>query len=439
MMPAAVRRLRGIMKIRILLVLALFVACCGIVATAVAADTAAPARTAIKAGRLIDVRTGTVAKNRFILIDGDRIIGIAAAPPDGIPVIDLSDKTVLPGLVDVHAHLLLNWKDQSSAAVLRMSSAEGALWGEHNLHTFLSLGFTTLRDACEDDKGYGQIALKDAIQSGLVKGPRLVTAGRCMSVTGGHGDVDSLAPDQSLPRRENIADNVEQIGPAVRRDIKYGADWIKLMATGGVADPLSDFNVQELSVAQMSAAVEIAHRAHKKVMAHAEGTAGIVAAAQAGVDSIEHGTMLDEEGAALMERKGIWLVPTLHTFQHGVEVTNNQDPVSIEKGKAILKYQQPAFALALKHHLKIAYGDDDDPEVAQGEFGALVRGGMSPLAALQAATIRGAELLGLSADVGTIEPGKFADVIAVDGDPLADIHAMEHVVFVMKSGEVYKP
>ena len=426
------------MKIRlgsllILLTLSLF--------TAVAdADVPAPHRVAVKAGHLVDVRTGKVSDDQYILVEGERIVSIGATAPAGVPVIDLSGKTVLPGLVDVHVHLLLNWKDSSAAATLRMSSAQGALWGVHNLQTYLSEGFTTLRDAGEDDMGYGQIALKNSVTSGLIVGPRLVTAGHFLSVNGGHGDSDFLAPDQAMPRRENIVDNVEEMGPAVRRDIKYGADWIKLMATGGVVDPLSDFHVQELSEEQMAAAVEIAHRAHRKVMAHAEGTAGIIAAAQAGVDSIEHGTMMDEEGAKLMEQKGIWLVPTLYTFQYGdaQAVADHYDPEAIAKGKEILKYQQPAFTLALKHHLKIAYGDDDDPEVAQGEFGALVRGGLTNLQALQAATMNGATLLGLQDDVGTLEPGKYADIVAVDGDPLKDIAAMTHVVFVMKGGAVYK-
>jgi imidazolonepropionase-like amidohydrolase len=268
----------------------------------------------------------------------------------------------------------------------------------------------------------------------------MVSAGQCLSVTGGHGDADFLAPDQAMPARPNIADSVDGVSRAVRRDIKYGADWIKLMATGGVLDLTSDFNVQEFSEEQMARAVEVAHRARKHVMAHAEGTEGIKAAVRAGVDSIEHGTMLDEEGAALMESRGTWLVPTLSTFQRGVEMGTNfgQDPISLAKGREILKYQQPAFALALKHHLKIAFGLDDDPDFLPKEFEALVRGGMKPLEAVRAATTGGAELLGLSDQIGTVEPGKFADIVAVAGDPLADIRAMSQVVFVMKGGEVVK-
>jgi imidazolonepropionase-like amidohydrolase len=404
------------------------------------AQTPAPARVAIRAGRLINVRTGAVANNRYILIEGDKIVSVSDAAPAGVPVIDLSNQTVLPGLIDCHAHLLLNWKDLSAAGTLRMSSPQGALWGAHNLQTWLQHGFTALRDACENDQFYGQLALRDSVSSGLVKGPRMVSAGQCLSVTGGHGDADFLAPDQAMPTRPNIADSVDDISRAVRRDIKYGADWIKLMATGGVVDLTSDFNVQELSEEQMARAVEVAHRARKHVMAHAEGTEGIKAAVRAGVDSIEHGTMLDEEGAALMQRRGTWLVPTLYTFQRGVEIGTNfgQDPIALAKGKEILKYQQPAFALALKHHLKIAFGLDDDPDYLPQEFEALVRGGMKPIEALQAATTGGAELLGLSDRLGAVEPGKLADIVAVSGDPLADIKAMSRVVFVMKGGEVVK-
>ncbi|HMK31599.1 MAG TPA: amidohydrolase family protein, partial [Terriglobales bacterium] len=308
------------------------------------------------------------------------------------------------------------------------------------LQVWMAHGFTALRDAGESDMGYGQLALRDAINRGLIRGPRIVSAGNFISLTGGHGDVDVLASDQQLGRRPNIADSTAEVGPAVRRDLKFGADWIKLMATGGVMDPHSDFNVQELSEEQMARAVEIAHRAHKKVMAHAEGTEGIKAAVRAGVDSIEHGTMLDEEGARLMEQKGTWLVPTLQTFQRGAELGTSlgQDPIMAQKGKQILKYQQEAFALALKHNLKIAYGVDDDADFVSKEFTALVNAGMKPLQAIQAATIRASEMLGMADQTGTLEAGKYADIVAVSGDPLETISAIENVVFVMKGGEVIK-
>ena len=396
---------------------------------------------AILAGRLLDVRTGHVTTNAYIIVEKDRIAGIASAAPPGMKIIDLSKYAVLPGLIDSHAHLLGNPKDQSSTSGLRMSSAQAAIWGVRNVKIWLDHGFTALRDAGESDIGYGQLALRNSIERGLIVGPRIVSAGNFVSLTGGHGDADVLAPDKSLPRPVNIADTVDQVSMAVRRDIKFGADWIKLMATGGVMDPISDYTVQELSQEQMARAVEVAHRAGTKVMAHAEGSEGIKAAARAGVDSIEHGTVLDEEGAKLMEQHGTWLVPTLFCFQHDMEtgLSQGRDPASFAKGVAILKEQGPAFKRALDHHLKIAYGLDDDPDFVSKEFGALVRGGMTPIEALKAATINGAELLGRTKDMGTIEPGKYADIIAVDGDPLSDIAVMEKVTFVMKGGEVYKP
>ncbi|PYL49217.1 MAG: hypothetical protein DMF40_02690 [Verrucomicrobia bacterium] len=279
------------------------------------------------------------------------------------------------------------------------------------------------------------------INAGWIDGPRMQSSGNFISLNGGHGDSGGfIAPDQELPRRPNIADTVDDVARAARRDIKYGADWIKLMGTGGVLDLTSDFKVQELSEEQMAKAVEIAHRAGKRVMVHAEGTEGIKAAVRAGVDSIEHGTMLDDEGAALMAKKGTWLVPTLYTFQHGVELgtSHGQDPISLAKVKEIVAHQEPAFTRALKAHLKIAVGIDDEPQYLPKELEALVRGGMTPLEALQAATIRGAELLNWSDRIGTIEAGKFADIIAIDGDPTKDINAIEKVIFVMKDGAVFK-
>ena len=397
---------------------------------------------AILAGRLIDVRTGDIHNRAYILIAGDRVQSIAEAAPAGIPVIDLSAYTVLPGLIDAHGHILSNPTSQNFATHLRTSIPQATVWGVYNLRLWLDHGFTSVRDACEGPADYPQFALRDSVKRGLILGPRITAAGSCISVTGGHGDGSPLPADLDLPRRPNVADTVDDVDHVVRRDIKYGADWIKLMATGGVMDPISDFHVQELSEAQMAEAVIVAHRAGKKVMAHAEGSEGIKAAVRAGVDSIEHGTMLDEEGARLMEEHHTWLVPTLYCFQHDMEtgLSKGRDPDSFAKGQEIMAAQGPAFKRALDHHIRIVYGVDDadvDESVSK-EFGALVRGGLSTLGALQAATINAATMLGKDKDVGTLEPGRYADIIAVKGDPLSDITVMEHVDFVMQGGQIIK-
>ena len=401
-----------------------------------------PVSQAILAGKLLDVRTGTARPHAYILIAGDRIQSIADSAPSGIPVTDLSAFTVVPGLIDAHAHTLSNPTTQNVAAHLRTSIPQATLWGAYNLRLWLDHGFTSLRDACEGPTDYPQFALRDSVKRGIILGPRITAAGSCVSLTGGHGDGAPFSPDIQLPRGPNVADTVDDIAHVVRRDIKYGADWIKLMATGGVMDPISDYHVQELSEQQMAAAVEIAHRAGKKVMAHAEGAAGIKAAVRAGVDSIEQGTMLDEEGATLMEQHHTWLVPTLYCFQHDMEtgLSKGRDPDSYAKGVEIMAAQGPAFKLALAHHIRIAYGVDDadvDESVSK-EFGALVRGGMTPLGALQAATINAATMLEKDKEVGSLEPGRYADVVAIQGDPLSDITVMEHVAFVMQGGKIIK-
>jgi imidazolonepropionase-like amidohydrolase len=396
----------------------------------------------VLAGKLIDVRTGNVRTHAYILIAGDRVQSIADSAPAGVQVTDLTAYTVVPGLIDAHAHILSNPTSQSIAEELKTSVPQSTLWGVYNLRLWLDHGFTSLRDACEGPPDYPQFALRESVKRGIILGPRITSAGSCVSLTGGHGDGAPFSPDINLPRGTNVADSVEDIQHVVRRDIKYGADWIKLMATGGVMDPISDFHVQELSEAQMAAAVEMAHRAGKKVMAHAEGAVGIKAAVRAGVDSIEHGTMLDEEGAELMEQHHTWLVPTLYCFQHDMEtgLSKGRDPDSFKKGQEILSAQGPAFKLALQHHIRIVYGVDDDDvdESVSKEFGALVRGGLSTLGALQAATINAATMLGKDQDVGTIEPGRYADIVAVKGDPLSDITVMEHVDFVMQGGRILK-
>ena len=402
----------------------------------------------IHAGKLVDVRTGHVTENAYITVVGERIAAVSMSAPagskaDNDEIIDMTHYTIVPGLIDAHGHILSDPTTQSSASYLLTSAPQATVRGVANLQLWLKHGFTVVRDACEAYPSYPQFALREGVEKKLITGPRIIAAGSCVSLTGGHGDSDRLSPDKPSLKQPNQVDTVDDVSRIVRRDIKFGADWIKLMATGGVMDPISDYLVQELSDAQMTRAVEDAHRAGHKVMAHAEGTIGIKAAIRAGVDSIEHGTMLDDEGAKMMAERGTWLVPTLYCFQHDLQtgLSKGREPSSMAKGIAIVKEQGPAFQRALKYHVKIAYGVDDDDvdESVSKEFGALVRGGMTPLEALQAATINGAELLSLDKDLGTIEPGKFADLVAVPSNPLDDITVMEHVVWVMKSGTVVKP
>src|SRR2546423_4359279 len=409
------------------------------IAVAVGALAAPPQAIALHARRLLDVRNGNVAE-AYIVVRGERIEAVSSSAPADARVIELGNATVMPGLIDCHVHLLLDWTDFSATGNLRLSAPQKTLLGLKNAQEYLSRGFTTLRDAGETDPAYGQVALRDAYAKGMFVGPRLFVAGIPISVTGGHADLNPLGPDVPMQPLSNIADTVDEAHRAVRHDVRNGVDWIKVMATGGVADVLSDYNVQELSDEQLHAIVEDAHRAGRKVMAHAEGLPGIRAAVRAGIDTIEHGSVLDDETAKIMAERGTWLVPTIDTFYRGVELglTQGQEPQMLEKGKATLKSTPAAVAAAQRNHVKIAFGDDDEPKFVADEFKQMVKLGMAPLAAIQAATINAAALLGASDRIGTIEPGRYADIVAVDGDPLKDIGAMGRVVFVMKGGSIAK-
>jgi imidazolonepropionase-like amidohydrolase len=406
---------------------------------------AAPTEIAIHAGKVLDVRTGNSLTDQIIWIEGDRIKAIGSAAnisakiPAGAKVIDLSKYTVLPGLIDCHTHLTMTPYDSGLAGV-RLSYPRQALTGARNARVTLEAGFTTVRNV--GASGYSDIALRDAINAGDVPGPRMLVSGPALSITGGHGDTNFLAPQYNWSD-DGVADGVEGVQKKVRENIKYGADVIKFMATGGVLSEGDNPALAQYSPEEMKAIVDTAHSLGRKVAAHAHGAGGIKLAVLAGVDSIEHGSYISDEDIALMKERGTYLVPTVYLEDWLMENVNTLGltPNMIEKAKLVLPIAQAHLSHAFKSGVKIALGTDAAvyPHGLNGhEFGKMVEMGLPPLQAIQAGTVNAADLLGWSDRVGTLEPGKFADIVAVEGDPLANVHVLENVSFVMKGGEVVK-
>lgn len=404
-----------------------------------------PASVAIRAGKVLDVRTGNYATDQIIWIEGDRIkaIGnaseISAKLPAATKIVDLSNSTVLPGLIDCHTHLTSTPYD-SGPAGLHLSYPRQALTGARNARVTLEAGFTTVRNV--GAAGYSDIALRDAIKAGDVPGPRMLVSGPPLSITGGHGDQNFLAP-QFAWSDDGVADGVDAVEKKVRENIKYGADVIKFMATGGVLSEGDNPALAQYSPEEMKAIVDTAHGLGRKVAAHAHGAIGIKYAVLAGVDSIEHGSYINDEDIQLMKEHGTYLVPTVYLEDWLMENVQalGLTPNMIEKAKLVLPIAQQNLSHAFKSGVKVALGTDAAvyPHGLNGhEFGKMVQMGLSPLQAIQAGTVNAADLLGWSDRVGTLEPGKYADIVAIQGDPLADIHLLENVQFVMKGGEVIK-
>jgi len=410
---------------------------------AISAST--PVEIAIRAGKVLDVRTGKYAADQIIWIEGDRIKAVGSAIdmsskiPQGAKTIDLSNYTVLPGLIDCHTHLTMTPRD-SGPFGLHASYPRQALTGARNARVTLEAGFTTVRNV--GASGYSDIALRDAINAGDVPGPRMLASGPPLSITGGHGDENFLGPQFDWSS-DGVADGVEGVQKKVREDIKYGADVIKFMATGGVLSEGDNPALAQYSPEEMKAIVDTAHSLGRKVAAHAHGATGIKLAVLAGVDSIEHGSYINDEDIALMKERGTYLVPTVYLEDWLIENVNalGLTPNMIEKAKKLLPIAQQNLAHAFKSGVKVALGTDAAvyPHGLNGhEFGKMVDMGLPPLAAIQAGTVNAADLLGWSDRVGTLEPGKFADIVAVEGDPVANVHLLENVSFVMKGGEVIK-
>ncbi|MGA7622373.1 MAG: amidohydrolase family protein [Candidatus Acidiferrales bacterium] len=404
-----------------------------------------PVDVAIHAGKVLDVRTGKYVSDQIIWVEGDRIKEIGKASeissrlPAGAKAIDLSNATVLPGMIDCHTHLTMTPYD-SGPAGLRKSYPRQALVGARNARVTLEAGFTTVRNVGAN--GYSDIALRDAINAGDVPGPRMLASGPALSITGGHGDNNFLAPQYNWSD-DGVADGVEGVALKVREDIKYGADIIKFMATGGVLSEGDNPALAQYSPEEMKAIVDTAHGLGRKVAAHAHGAAGIKYAVLAGVDSIEHGSYINDEDIQLMKEHGTYLVPTVYLEDWLMEnlQTLGLTPNMMEKAKMVLPIAQEHLSHAFKEGVKVAFGTDAavyPHGLNAHEFGKMVSMGMTPLQSIQAATVNAADLIGWTDRVGTIEPGKFADIIAVQGDPLADVQVLENVRFVMKGGVVIK-
>lgn len=408
---------------------------------------AAESGVVIRAGLLIDGTGSPPVNDAVIVVENGKIaaVGTDIEPPAGLEVIDLSCCTVLPGFIDAHTHLTgryigegENWQDAS----VRDLPQEGAIRGVRNARLTLEAGFTTVRNVGANH--YSDIALRDMINEGVVPGPRMLVAGHALGITGGHCDTNGYRPGILEPQPGmGIADGPWAIVREVRLQVKRGADVIKFCATGGVLSEGDPVGIQQYTAEEMRALVEETHLTERKVAAHAHGNQGIKVAVQAGVDSIEHGSELDDEAIRLFRKHGTYLVPTLMA-QEAVENQARDGTIvglRAEKATYIAPRARKSFRLAVDGGVKIALGSDAGvfAHGTQGrEFVLMVENGMGPMQAIVAGTRSAADLLGLLAEIGTVETGKVADLVAVAGDPLRDISLVTHPVFVMHDGTVYR-
>jgi imidazolonepropionase-like amidohydrolase len=401
----------------------------------------APQRVAVKAARLIDGRGGPPISPAVVLVEGGKITEVGAnltIPPD-TKIVDLGGATLLPGLIEMHDHLTGSPANHGYQS-LAYSTAREAIDGVANARTTLMAGFTTVRNVGAG--GYADVALREAIASGEIPGPRLVVSGPALGITGGHCD-SNLLPVDFHYKREGVADGPWEARAKVREVVKYGADVIKICASGGVLSKGDLPGTPQYTPEEMKAIVEEAHRLGRKVAAHAHGTQSIKEAITAGVDSVEHASLIDDEGIRLAKERGVYLVMDIYNddfiLKEGLRV--GMLPESIEKEKKLGQLQRDNFRKAFRAGAKMAFGTDGGvyPHGDNAkQFAYMVQYGMTPMQAIQAATTNAAELLGWKDRIGSVEPGKYADLIAVSGDPLSDIRALETVGFVMKGGEVFK-
>ncbi|MGZ5198526.1 MAG: Xaa-Pro dipeptidase [Telluria sp.] len=398
---------------------------------------------AVRAGKLVDVVNGKVLADQTIVIDGERITAVgptgSVAVPANAHVIDLSKATVLPGLIDAHTHLTDD-PHQSGYQSLGISDIRAALYGARSARVTLEAGFTSVRNV--GASGFGDVALRDAINEGELPGPRMRVSGYPIGIIGGHCDNNLLPVDYHYTER-GVASGPWEARAKVREMVKYGADVIKICASGGVLSKGDEPGAEQLSLEEMTAIVEEAHKLGRRVAAHAHGALSIRDAIIAGVDSVEHASLIDDEGIRLAREKGTWLVMDIYDddfiLQEGAKA--GILPESMAKEKALGQLQRDNFRKAWKAGDKMAFGTDAGvyPHGDNArQFAYMVQYGMTPMQAIQAATINAADLIGWKDRVGSITPGKFADIIAVQGDPTRDPTELTRVRFVMKGGAVVK-
>jgi imidazolonepropionase-like amidohydrolase len=413
-------------------------------ATAAVAQPAykpAPGRTFLRAGHVLDVHTGTETAAETIIIEGDRITAVAptATTPakPGDRQIDLTAYTLLPGLIDVHTHLtsVANFDPYFE---LSMTPGKEAILGVENAKTTLEAGFTTVRNVGAN--GFTDVALRDEINEGHIPGPHMQVSGPPLGITGGHMD-ENLLPEQYHVVGEGVADGIAAVQHMVRQNIKYGADLIKIGASGGVLSKGDDPQASQYTLEEMQAIVADAHRLGRKVAAHAHGAEAIKLATIAGVDSIEHGSYINDEDIKLMKEHGTYLVPTSYLYDW-IREYGHLPAFYAQKMKDVTSVARANHKRAIAAGVKVALGTDaavyphglnaHEVEVYVREYG------MTPLAAIQSATVNAADLMAWTDRTGSLDPGKWADIIAVKGDPLADVRILQSVPFVMKGGIIYK-